>query len=137
MMTVEPISLPEIIPAAEMSEFKKNFTIPSDCPHEVKEFIEAVANNLGDFEQIQKTHDWISGIELLLANMKEHNGEKIEPNTMYPIAVPYRIAVNHRAAMYRLYKKHGKQGLISYVKAKASPVAVPELLQIISKYVCK
>lgn len=116
-------------------EERKRVLVVDDVPPRVAEFIDAIANELGDFEQNGKYAVLISGYELELANIKEIGGEKICRSDLYPIDVPIMQAVDHRGAMRKQFIKYGKQGLINYLKAKCDPAQIPSLKFILEQHV--
>lgn len=131
------ITLPEIVPPGDLKAWRDNITkvCIADCPPEVVEFIEALAAKLDDFVQIRKFHILISGYDLLLGGLKEVNGEAINPWDIYPTPVPYMIAADHRAWMYRLFKRKGKEGLISFCKVKVKGTELERLLDVLNVHV--
>lgn len=107
------------------------------CPIEVQQYIDAVAKKLGDFEIIGQESVYISGYELQLCGMKEFDGEKINAIDLYPTSMPIMKAVDHRAAMYRHYKKKGKQGLIDFTKSKVKASSLERILSVLTVSVFK
>lgn len=137
MIQMNRLQLPEVIPQEELQAWRRSLpkSEAKNCPEEVRQFIDAVAIKLPDFEQFQKDYVAITGHELLLCGMKEMNGEIIRPWLAYQLPVPRMMAVDHHAAMHRIYHRKGKQGLIDFVKAKAQGSDLERLLEILNVYV--
>jgi hypothetical protein len=139
MIEAKRINLPDTVPPAVMKAWREGqqciLVIDDDIPAKVLEFIDAVADELGDFEQHGKYTVLISGVELSLANIKKMGNEIIVAHNFYPIDVPVMIAVNHRNAMKRLYKKRGKHGLIDYCRAKCEPKKIRSIIEILNMHV--
>jgi hypothetical protein len=139
MIEPQQIELPDTVPPSVMKEWKDGrmrvAIVGSDIPPKVVEFIEAIATELGDFEQDGKYVVLISGYELGLANIKEIGGEKILLSALYPIDVPIMKAVDHHSAMRKLYIKYGKPGIVSYLKAKCDPKRIRALVEILNMHV--
>jgi hypothetical protein len=108
-----------------------------NCPLEVRQFIDAVADKLPAFGQIRKDTTMISGYELQLCGMKEFNGERINVWEVYELPVPHMIAVDHYSAMHRLFHKKGKQGLIDYCRARVKGTELEKLLNVLNVHVFK
>lgn len=138
-MVTHRIRLPEIIPQDELAAWRRNIKKVGfgECPSEVVEFIEALADKLDDFIRIRYENVWLSGDELLLGNVKEVNGEPVYPWGRYPTPLPYMVAADHRAAMYRIYHRRGKAGLIGYCKTKVKGTGLARILQILDVVVFK
>lgn len=128
------IKLPEIIPQAELEAWRNKIAkVGIDkCPPEVIEFIDALAAKLDDFIRIRTEDVLISGYDLLLGGMKEIRGEPINPWEVYPTPLPYMVAADHRAAMYRIFHRKGKQGLIDFCKVKVKGTELERVLQILN-----
>lgn len=132
------LQLPEVIPALELEAWRAS--IKKDivgAPPEVCDFIEALANKLDDFAQIGKENVLISGYELMLAGIDQVKGEKIEMHHMYPTPIPYMVATDHRAAMFRIFRRKGKQGLIDFCRNKVRETELERVLQILNVEVFK
>lgn len=97
-------------------------------PDEVKSFIEAIALKLDDFGRIRDFYEDYSGFDLLLTKMTHFKGEIIDKWSIYPMAVPYRVAVDNRTTMFKLFKRKGKQGLVDYCKARVKGTELEGLL---------
>lgn len=54
--------------------------------------------------------------EEVIAEMafKEIEGKPVLPSERYMIRQPVQIAINHKRAMKKLYKKHGVIGVVAY-----------------------
>ena len=139
MIEVKTFVLPEVIPQSELQQWKANIhrVEAPNCPAEVRQFIDALALKLADFAQIGKERTMISGRELLLAGMKELEGEPINTWTIYPLPIPRMVAVDHNAAMHRIFNRKGKQGLIDFCKAKVRGTELERLLTVLSVNVFK
>lgn len=128
------IKLPEIIPQDELVAWRNNIgKVGIDtCPPEVIEFIDALADKLDDFIRIRTEDVVISGEDLLLGNVKEIGGERVYPWGEYNTPLPYMVAADHRAAMYRIFRRKGKQGLIDFCRAKVQGTELERILQILN-----
>jgi len=139
MMEVKPyIHLPEVVPHQVLQEWKAKIKLRQpvlhNCPEEVRQFITAIADKLGDFGQFRKYRVMRTGRELLLT-VKEWEGEKIDPFSMYPVSVPVMMAVDYQTTMLRLYHRKGKQGLIDFCKAKVNGTELERALDILNVHV--
>jgi len=135
MIELQPYRLPDVVDRAEVLAWKERLRKSqplTDCPQEVKSFINALAEKLGDFGQIRKFHTRIPGRELLLCNMKELNGQQINEWDLYDLPVPHMIAVDNYSAMMRIFRRKGKQGLVDYCKAKVEGTELAPLLTILN-----
>lgn len=136
MMTVTPyITLPDIVPQAELNKWKqknRQFWMQASAPPEVKEFIEALADKLGDFAQFRSYQVYWSGRAL---GLNQYDGQPIDPNAVYPVQVPVMQAVDYCTTMMRIYKKRGKQGLIDFCKAKVQGSELERALEILTVHV--
>lgn len=132
------IYLPEVVPQHALQEWKAKIklrqSVLHNCPDEVRQFIAAIANKLGDFGRFREYQVMRSGRELLLC-MKEWQGQKIDPWAMYPVNVPVLMAVDNQTAMLRIFQKRGKQGLIDFCKAKVSGTELERVLEILNVHV--
>lgn len=139
MIDMPRLQLPEIVPQEDLIAWRASLPkrMTDNCPIEVREFIDALANKLPDFEQFQKESVPISGHELLLCGMKQMDGETIRPSTFYELPFPRMMAVDHRNTMHRIFSKKGKQGLIDFVRAKVEGSAIAPLLEILNVNVFK
>lgn len=138
-MEAKPLRLPELIPQAEFDAWKirlKPINNPN-CPVLVAAFIDALAEELPRFGQIGKINVLISGSELKLCGMNEWKGERIDVWTMYPMKVPHMIAIDHRTAMQRIYRRKGKQGLIDYVTARLKGRDLQRVMDALQVHVLK
>lgn len=133
MIDVKPYILPEVVDRNELLAWRKSLQRPLDihCPSEVREFIDAVAAKLPDFGQIRKTTEYISGYELSLSGYPVQG----ELSDVYPIDVPYKVAVDHRASMLRSYRKRGKAGLLAYCKVWVKDTELEQLLRVLNEQV--
>lgn len=133
------IKLPEIIPQDELIAWRNNIgKVGIDtCPPEVIEFIDALAAKLDDFIRIRTEDVLISGADLLLGNVKEIGGERVYPWGEYNTPLPYMVAADHRAAMYRIFHRKGKQGLIDFCRAKVHGTELERTLAILNVVVFK
>lgn len=134
MLGLKGVKLAEIIPQEELARWRES--IPkvgvNQCPPEVVEFIDALAAKLDDFIRIKTEMVHTSGEDLLLGGVTEINGEPVNPWDVYPTVMPYMVAADHRAAMYRLYHRKGKAGLIGYCKTKVKGTELERVLQILN-----
>lgn len=138
MMGMQRLTLPEIVPQQELAAWRA--AIPKatgHCPAEVAEFIEALADKLDDFIRIRYDLEVISGRDLLLANVPEVDGERVLPWAHYKTPVPYMVAADHRAAMFRIFRKKGKQGLIDFCRVKVKGTDLERCLRILDTVVFK
>lgn len=128
------IKLPEIIPQAELIAWRNNIgKVGVDkCPPEVIEFIDALSAKLDDFIRIKTEMINTSGEDLLLGGVKEINGEPVNAWDTYPTVLPFMVAADHRAAMYRIFHRKGKQGLIDFCKVKVRDSELARTLQILN-----
>lgn len=126
-----------VVPEEVIRNWKDSLDVVlvDDCPQEVKEFIDAIAAKMPDFGQIGKHMARISGAELLLANMKEINGESVYPHYFYELPVPHMVAVDHHRWMLRAYRRRGKQGLIDYCRARVEGTELQRVLAILEVHV--
>lgn len=128
MITVQPyINLPEVVPHAELQAWKqknREFWMQASAPAEVKGFIQALANKLGDFAQFRTYKVYWSGRALGLSS-----------DSMYPVDVPVMQAVDYCTTMMRIYKKRGKQGLIDFCKVKVKGSELEKVLDILHVHV--
>jgi hypothetical protein len=134
MITATPYQPAEVVPQHEVMAWKEQVRKSQPaihCPDEVKSFIDAIADKLGDFGQINKYTEWIRGSELMLGGVTEVRGEKINEFDLYPIPVPHMVAVDHHTSMHRLYRRKGKQGLIDYCKVKVKASELERTLEIL------
>jgi hypothetical protein len=126
------IHLPEVIDREALREWHNsldNKHLDKNCPKEIVQFIDAVANELPQFERFGVHNLAITGHELHLANIHEMHGEKIFKSFVYELPVPFMRAVDHRGAMLRAWHKRKRAGLEEYVKAHCDKQAVPKLLR--------
>lgn len=128
------IRLPEIIPQDELAAWRENIAkvAVDKCPPEVVEFIDALAAKLDDFIRIKTEYVNTSGEDLLLGGVKEINGEPVNAWDTYPTLLPYMVAADHRAAMYRIFNRKGKQGLIDFCQVKVKGTELERTLQILN-----
>jgi len=125
----------DIVPRDEIIAWKeriRKLEPKFECPDEVKSFVNALSEKLGDFGQRRKYHTRIPGKELLLCNMKELNGQQINKWDLYDLPVPHMIAVDNYSTMMRIFRRKGKQGLIDYCKAKVEGTELESLLTILN-----
>lgn len=134
MIEVTKFNLPEVVDQAVLAAWKNSIRkmAVDKCPIEVRHFIDALAVKLGDFVQIKKYNVLMHGYELLLGGMSEVNGEKINPWDIYPTPVPYMVAADHHAALYRIFHRRGKQGLVDFCKAKVKNTELAAILEILN-----
>jgi hypothetical protein len=139
MIQLTTYHLPELIPQAEFDAWKRTLKpiINQHCPEMVAAFIEALADELPRFGQIGKINVLISGGELKLCGMDEWNGVTIDVWTMYPMKVPHMVAIDHRTAMQRIYRRKGKQGLIDYVVARLKGKDLQRVMDTLQVHVFK
>lgn len=137
MIEMQKLQLPDIIPQEELRAWRSSLpkVVARDCPEEVRQFIDAVATKLPDFEQFQQESVSITGHELLLCGMKEMNGEKIRPWFAYELPVPRMMAVDYHNSMHRIFNRKGKQGLIDFVRAKVEGSKIARLLEVLNVHV--
>lgn len=128
------IRLPEIVPQAELQAWRDKISKVGvkDCPPEVVEFIDALADKLSDFVPIRIELVKMSGYELSLGGVRDVDGIRVMPFSLYDTPVPYLVAADHRAAMYRIFKRKGKQGLIDFCKARVKGTELERILQILN-----
>lgn len=131
--------LPTIVPPADLQAWRNKIkkVAIERCPEEVSGFIEALADKLDDFIRVKSEMVMISGEDLLLGGMSTVNGEQIYPFAMYPTPLPVMLAADHRAAMYRIYHRKGKQGLIDFCRNKVRGSELERTLQILNVHVFK
>ncbi len=140
-MEVEVIQMPEVVDAAYLNIRKAQLQndwadqYRKTMPPEVFDFINELAEKLGDFGQIRKFDTMIPGSQLLLCGMKEIKGERIHRDVLYPTPVPHMIAVDHRMAMSRIYQRKGKAGLIAWVKFKVASTELAQWMNILTEHV--
>ena len=134
MEGMQKVRLPEIIPQDELTAWRNTIAkmAVDQCPPEVVEFIDALAGKLDDFIRIRTEDVLISGEDLLLGNIREVHGEPVRPWGQYPTPLPYMVAADHRAAMYRIFHRKGKQGLIDFCKVKVQGTELERVLQILN-----
>lgn len=137
MIEMQRLNLPDVVDRAELETWRRSLPrrVADHCPQEVRDFIQAVSQKLPDFERYQVESTLITGAELMLCNMHEYKGERIRAGMAYPIEVPRMQAVDHFAAMHRIYHRKGKQGLIDYVKARVEGSRLQQLLEILNVHV--
>jgi hypothetical protein len=138
MIEVKKYLPKEVVPQADLIAWRANLKRPDikNCPMEVIDFINAMAEKLDDFGRIGEHEEFMKGRDLLLC-VKEFGGEKIEASNIYPIKVPHMVAVDHQAAMHRSFFKRGKQGLIDYCKARVNGTELERALEILNVHVFK
>lgn len=135
MIEVNKYILPEVVPRDEILAWQdsiRKIQPKENCPEEVRQFVNALAGKLGDFGQIRKFNTSILGKDLLLCNMKEMNGEKINAYDVYHLPVPHMIAVDNYSSMMRIFRRKGKQGLIDYCQAKVKGTELAQILEILN-----
>lgn len=137
MIDIKPYLPPEVIPQKDLEDWRRSLRRTEDkfCPDEVRQFITAVAAKLPDFGQIGKERDTITGYELQLSGVKEMRGETINAWELYELPVPRMVAVDHHAAMHRIYNRKGKQGLIDYCRARIKGTELERILTILNVHV--
>lgn len=137
MMDVTPYRLPQVVDREHLMEWRNALPRKSvgGVPPEVEQFIGALAAKLGDFAQYQQETSRISGKDLLLCGMKQWNGAEVVPWCYYSITVPRMQAVDHYAAMHRIYARKGRHGLINYCRARVAGTELHRLLDILNVYV--
>lgn len=130
----QQIKLPEIVPQEVILSWRNNIRKvgSGECPPEVVDFIESLAEKLDDFIRIRTETVMISGEDLLLGNVKQVGGEPVYPGINYPTPLPYMVAADHRAAMYRIFHRKGKQGLIDFCMAKVQGTELARILQVLN-----
>lgn len=80
-----------------------------------KEISELAAKLLPSYYDVQVS---FIGAKLIDKGIKQDaEGNEIEPNKIYSFTKP--CLVNHKRRLCDMYKKHGKLGLVEYVKAQA------------------
>jgi len=135
MIEVKSYQLAEIVPRTVIDDFRSKIRAgisDKSVPTEVLQFIEALAGKMPDFGRNGiETFCW-SGQSLLLAGMKEFNGEPVDPIESYSVEFPKLQAVDHRSTMLRLFHKKGKQGLVDYLKARLSGTRLKSAMHILS-----
>jgi hypothetical protein len=136
---VQRIKLPQIVPPEDLAEWRRNIRKVGfgECPPEVVDFIEVLADKLDDFIRIRTEQVMVSGEDLLLGNVKEVRGEPVYAGINYPTPLPYMVAADHRAAMYRIFHRKGKQGLIDFCKAKVHGTELERILQVLNIIIFK
>jgi hypothetical protein len=74
---------------------------------------------------MEQTHEdhVVDGTDLLAQGHFENGSKKIEADKQYVQPMPVLIARNHENRLKSLYKKHGRDGITSYVKEVKSIVA--------------
>lgn len=139
MIGVHRVKLPQIVPPEELASWRANIRKEGfgECPTEVVDFIEALAEKLDDFIRIRMENVMISGEDLLLGNVREVAGEPVYAGINYPTPLPYMVAADHRAAMYRIFRRKGKQGLIDFCKAKVQGTELERILAVLNMVVFK
>lgn len=136
MMHVQPYTLPDVVDREALREWQQTNAIDDRfVPTEVRQFINAVAAKLPDFQAIRMESTTYTGYELELAGMKEFKGQPVRRWDMYRVDVPFCLAVNNRNTMLRLYRKKGKQGLIDYCRARVKGTHLERLLYVLNVHV--
>lgn len=127
----------DIIPREDLLSWRNSLKseVSPDCPLPVKQFIEAVASKLPEFSRIREEKTMITGYELRLANFHEYKGEVILDSCLYELPVPYMIAVDHRGAMHRIFRRKGRQGLVDYCRAHVDSTELARLIKIMDVHV--
>lgn len=134
------IQLPEVVDRDHLNDWRsqnqqREKIDSSDFPAAVRQFIDALAEKLDDFIRIRYELVPISGRDLLLGNVTEIDGETVFPWAYYKTPVPYMVAADHRTSMYRIFRKRGKQGLISFVRGKVKGTDLERCLRILNTVV--
>jgi hypothetical protein len=139
MVEVKKFMPPDVVDRDELLAWRAGIKkeVAENCPDEVRQFIEALAAKLPDFGQIGKFHSSMSGKDLLLSGMKEFNGERIDPWTLYHLPVPRMVAMDHEKNMHRIFRRQGKQGLINYCKANVKGTELQKVLDVLNVHVFK
>ncbi len=141
MIEIEKYQLPEIVDHEVLNQWQRALRSEWLAAHgkllsdELKQFIDAAADQMSSFGQIRVINTMIIGSELLLCGMKEIKGQRVDPWTLYPLPVPYMVAVDHRTAMQRIYVRRGRGALVAFVKAHVNAEAFPKLMDILSVHV--
>lgn len=65
-------------------------------------------------EQSCVEKSWWTGSDLLLSGVQ--NQQNLKPDELYPVPYPVLREVNHKIRLKKQYKRHGKNGIINYLK---------------------
>lgn len=60
---------------------------------------------------------YVKGQELIDDNRPDIEGKKIDPKAIYVDKLPVQIAINHKRAMKKLFKKFKGDGVQGYINA--------------------
>lgn len=137
MILVKPqIELPVVVDRTQLALWRsKQQRSHVALPERVHDFIHAVAAKLGDFARYQEETRTISGHDLQLCGIHTWKNETVYPWRDYELKVPVMQAVDHVAAMQRIYLRKGKQGLINYCRARVKGTELAHLLDILHVHV--
>lgn len=131
MIQLQPYTLPEVVDREHLRQWRNALPrkVATGVPHEVLAFINTIAYLLGDFAKYKTEKQYMRGADLLLCGVEEWNGETINTWTAYEIEVPVLQAVDHHAAMLRIFARKGKQGLIDYCRARVKSSQLKRVLE--------
>jgi hypothetical protein len=138
MMEIPKFVMPEVVDSVWLNTWREGIQERTDnAPKEVTEFIEAMADKLGDFARIGEYQEVFSGDDLKLSGQHVWGGITIYSAFKYKVAVPIMVAVDHRKSMHRIFRRRGKQGLIDYCRARVRGTHLARTLYIIDVEVFK
>jgi hypothetical protein len=81
----------------------------------VEQFIRDMAKKLPQQSYTVTDRVTLQGTDARLADVKEIDGQPVDPEKEYTMTLPRVHIVNHKRRMRRAYKKGGKGPLIDYV----------------------
>lgn len=83
--------------------------------------INEIANVLPKTQYAAKDRRLVKGEDLILANQTEIDGEPVDPDKEYLMHLPMTIQVNHTNRIKKAFKRHGRAGVIQYVRPFIKP----------------
>lgn len=82
--------------------------------------IENIAGKLPTIMRQTSERHYVKGIDLINDNRPEVEGKKVNPEDIYVDRYPVQIAINHKRAMKKMFKKYKGEGVQSYINAVKS-----------------
>ena len=79
--------------------------------------IEAIAGKLPLIMRSTTERHFVKGAELIADDQHEVEGKRVHPEATYVNRLPVQIAINHKRAMKKMFKKYKGAGVQGYINA--------------------
>lgn len=79
--------------------------------------IESIAGKLPLIMRHTSERHFVKGAELIADDLTEVEGKRIDPEAMYINRLPVQIAINHKRAMKKMFKRYKGEGVQGYINA--------------------